>query len=255
MPTFVVRVWVPDRPGALGAVASRIGAVRGDLIGIDILERGAGRAIDELVVELPEADLVPLMVREVGQVDGVDVEDVRPAIEVLLDPRLDALETAASLVEKGDVPALLSALAERCARDLEADWAAVVDLDAPAPVMSVGAVPPAAWLIAFIAGSRASMAPGATTGAEAVAGPVPMSLKPAGRPLAGTVRPVPTTGPDDVAWADMGGASLVVVLGRQGRPFRARERRQLSALCRIADYRWAELVTRASRSLHPSGAL
>ena len=48
-----MRVWLPDRPGALGAVASRIGAVRGDLVGVDILERGAGRAIDELVVELP----------------------------------------------------------------------------------------------------------------------------------------------------------------------------------------------------------
>ncbi len=31
--TFVVRVWLPDRPGALGQVASRIGAVHGDVIG------------------------------------------------------------------------------------------------------------------------------------------------------------------------------------------------------------------------------
>ena len=53
MPVFVLRVWVPDRPGALGAVASRIGAVRGDLIGIDILERGAGRAIDCLLYTSP----------------------------------------------------------------------------------------------------------------------------------------------------------------------------------------------------------
>ena len=51
METFVVRVWVPDRPGALGQVASRIGAVRGDVVGIDILERGAGRAVARRVVE------------------------------------------------------------------------------------------------------------------------------------------------------------------------------------------------------------
>ena len=63
MSTYVVRVWIPDRPGALGAVASRIGAVRGDLIGIDILERGAGLAIDELVVSLPDDDLVPLLLK------------------------------------------------------------------------------------------------------------------------------------------------------------------------------------------------
>jgi hypothetical protein len=51
--TIVVRVWMPDRPGALGQVASRIGAVRGDVLAIEILEQGGGRAIDELTVALP----------------------------------------------------------------------------------------------------------------------------------------------------------------------------------------------------------
>ena len=54
MESYVVRIWLPDRPGALGQVASRIGAVRGEIVGIEILERGAGRAVDELVVDLPE---------------------------------------------------------------------------------------------------------------------------------------------------------------------------------------------------------
>src|SRR5436190_10446757 len=100
MPTYLVRVWVPDRPGALGAVASRIGAVGGDLVGIEILERGGGRAIDELVVELPDddQDRVALLVNEMCEVDGVDVEEIRPVTAWLRDPRLDALETAAVLV-------------------------------------------------------------------------------------------------------------------------------------------------------------
>ena len=55
--TFVIRMWLPDRPGALGQVASRIGAVRGDVVGIDILERDGGQAVDELVVELPDGGL------------------------------------------------------------------------------------------------------------------------------------------------------------------------------------------------------
>lgn len=214
MPRFVIRVWVPDRPGALGAVASRIGAVRGDLVGIDILERGGGRAIDELVVELPEADLVPLLISEVGQVDGVDVEDIRPARDAVADPRLDALESAALLVEQTTVAALLDALAARASRDFAADWAAVVDLDAPAPLVTVGAAPPLSWLGAFVAGSRVSVVPAGDTG------------------------------PDDVAWAEMEAASLVVVLGRRGIPLRARERQQLSVLARIVDHRWVELVTR-----------
>lgn len=38
---YLIRVQLPDRPGALGAVASRIGSVGGDVISIDILERFA----------------------------------------------------------------------------------------------------------------------------------------------------------------------------------------------------------------------
>ncbi|MDQ2724112.1 MAG: hypothetical protein M3Y36_01235 [Actinomycetota bacterium] len=214
MPSFVVRVWVPDRPGALGAVASRIGAVRGDLVGIDILERGAGRAIDELIVDLPEESLVPLLISEIGEVDGVDVEDVRPAPAAFMDPRLDALESAAFLVERVDVADLLEALARRSTRDLQADWAAVLDPMATAPMVTVGNAPPAPWLQAFIAGSRAAVA----TGDEG--------------------------GPDDVAWAQMasGDEDAVIVLGRRGRPFRSRERRQLAALARIVDHRWSELA-------------
>src|SRR3954452_4548491 len=107
MESYVVRLWLPDRPGALGAVASRIGAVRGDVVGIDILERGAGRAIDELIVELPSEDLLDLLIEEIAQVDGVDVEDVRPLPTPLGDARLDALDTAALLVEQDTVRDLL----------------------------------------------------------------------------------------------------------------------------------------------------
>ncbi len=217
MATYVVRIWLPDRPGALGAVASRIGAVRGDLIGVDILERGAGRAIDELVVELPHENLLPLMVNEVNEVDGVDVEDIRQVPGAPVDPRLDALETAAFLVERQQPDDLLGALVTHAARDFEADWAAVIDPSAPHPLNSVGSMPPEAWVFAFVKGARASM--GGKTGAAS---------------------------PADVAWADLSVASLVVVLGRDGRPFRTRERRQLSALARIADNRWVEIVTRTS---------
>lgn len=226
MPFYAVRVWVPDRPGALGAVASRIGAVRGDLIGIDILERGAGRAIDELIVDLPSDSLVGLLVSEISQVDGVDVEDVRRAGDGLADPRLDALETAVSLVTQQAVAPLLASLARSSLRDFQSDWAAVVDPDRGEPAASVGPTPPLPWLQAFLAGSRASVAP----------------------------RPGESA-PDDVAWADLDVAGLVLVLGRQGRPFRIRERRQLTALARIVDTRWAEISIRSGRLVHPSSRI
>lgn len=207
MERYVVRVWVPDRPGALGQVASRIGAVRGDVVGIDILERGAGRAIDELVVELPDAGLVSLLLDEIGQVDGVDVEDVRPAAAELADPRLDALQTAAVLVGAPSYGELLSALVAHARRDFGTEWAVVADLESGLLLASHGAPPPPAWLVAFVAGSRSS--------ASVCSG---------------------ECGPDDVAWAALGASDLVLLLGRQGRPFRARERHQLAALCTIAQH-------------------
>ena len=71
MSNYLIRVQLPDRPDALGAVASRIGSVGGDVISIDILEREHGVVVDELGVGLPGDDLVGLLRDEVLEVDGV----------------------------------------------------------------------------------------------------------------------------------------------------------------------------------------
>ncbi|MDQ4133922.1 MAG: hypothetical protein M3179_12130, partial [Actinomycetota bacterium] len=156
METFIVRVWLPDRPGALGAVASRIGAVRGDVVGVDILERGGGRAIDELVVQLPDSSLVSLLSTEIAQVDGVDVEDVRPAPSRLHESGLDALETAGVLVASPTVEALLQALTAHARDNFESEWATVVDLHEPRLLATEGDPPEPAWLAAFVTGSQSS---------------------------------------------------------------------------------------------------
>ena len=222
METFVVRLWLPDRPGALGAVASRIGAVRGDVVGIDILERGAGRVIDELVVELPDAHLVSTLVAEIGEVDGVDVEDVRPSTDHVLDARLDALETAEVLVRATSVDEVCESLVAHAARDFEAQWCVLSGLDADESSVSIGAPPAPAWLRAFVAGSRYSVDTALVDGS----GEQGLSGK---------------EGPDDVAWAPLPAADRALVLGRKGRPLRTRERRQLAALARIADHRWRQI--------------
>jgi hypothetical protein len=82
--------------------------------------------------------------------------------------------------------------------------------------LSIGSPPDVAWLRAFVAGSRYSVAAvPRTTGDE--------------------------QGPEDVAWAPLPAVDRALVVGRKGRPFRARERRQLAALARIADHRWRQL--------------
>lgn len=125
MERFVVRVELPDRPGALGLVASRVGAVRGEIVGIDILERAAGRAVDELVIDLPDSSLLELLVAEMTAVDGVEVDDVRRAPSGRPDPRLDALETAVHLTEATSIDTLLESLVTSARRTLDADTAVV----------------------------------------------------------------------------------------------------------------------------------
>ena len=75
---YVVRISLPDRPGALGLVASRIGAVGGDIVAINILEREDGRAVDEFVVEIDE-ELIDLLQSEIHEVDGASVLEIRAA--------------------------------------------------------------------------------------------------------------------------------------------------------------------------------
>lgn len=240
--TFVIRVWLPDRPGALGQVASRIGAVRGDVVGIDILERDGGQAVDELAVELPDDQLVDLLVAEIHQVDGVAVEEVRPVAEALHDPRLDALEAAAQLVGATDVEELLAAVVVHARRVVGASWVAVLSLEPPSEgegvLVADEDAPSRGWLEAFLAGSRAA------EGTSAAASSVPAP--------SGSATPSGTAGRADVIWAPLPSSGLALVMGRESMAYRARERRQVAALARVVDTRARELVRAHGRSRHPS---
>lgn len=206
----LVRVWLPDRPGALGLVASRVGAVEGDIVGIDVLERGETVAVDEFAVELANLDLLELMVREIEEVDGVSVEEVR-IVATFPDPRLDALESAAALCETASVAELQQTLVEQTRREFLADWSALLAEDAVVARGGAGP-PPDEMLRALAAGTAAS-------------------------PLVADG----TTGPDDLAVAKLDGHGSTLLVGRDGHPFRRRERAQLRALAHIADRAWALL--------------
>lgn len=200
----VVRVWLPDRPGALGQVASRIGAVKGDVLGIEILEVGGGRVIDELVVDLDDPSLVDLLVAEVGAVDGVSVEHVRPLDGDRADPDLAALEVAAELAEAApaDRPGVLCAGIVRVA---DAAWTVV--LHDGAVLDRRGNAPDLAWLQAFLAGSQHL---GTGTAAE-------------------------QTAPSDLLWGHLPRSGMALAAGRHDRPVHERERTRVGLLVRLAD--------------------
>ncbi len=209
---ILVRVWLPDRPGALGLVASRIGAVRGDITGIDVLEQGDGVVIDEFAVRLSDVDLVPVLIREIEEVDDASVEEVR-VVGRFPDARLDALESAAALCEAADPAALIGRLVANVEREFLAGWAALVQ--GPAVLGSVGdGLPDSASLLAFAAGALDS--PAVANG---------------------------ESGPEDVAIAVLPRHRAAVLAGRDRNAFRARERYQLVALARVADRAW-ELLDR-----------
>ena len=213
MTTVLLRVWLPDRPGALGEVASAIGLAGGDVVGIEILERGGGRAIDELVVSLPEGVDVNALVARVSAVAGADIEDVRPVDDDEHDLGMAAVELAADLAEASDRAVVLARLTHAVHTTLAADWAVIA---ASGGVLSevVGDAPSAPWLSAYLEGVRHVAGAGAGHGA------------------------------DDVAWAELPGAGLDVVVGRSGRPLRDRERRFLRALARVSAVRWSDLGAR-----------
>ncbi len=222
-----MRVWLPDRPGALGVLANCVGEHGVEIIGIDILERDGDRAVDELTLEVTDAQAVEPLVAAVVGLQGFDVEDVRPLVSRLPFPGGDPLEAAVGLVDRPSSEELFDSLSHSVCAVFACDWAAVIDRSGPTPVLvgSAGDAPAAAWLDAFIGGAQATAA--LADGSH--------------------------TGPRDVAWAALDAAGVVAVVGRDGPPFRSRERRELRQLCRIADVRWRELALRSGMRAHPSG--
>src|SRR2546430_5689918 len=76
--SYLLRLVLPDRPGALGAVATALGEVGADITSVDVIERGTDHAIDDLVIELPPDRLADSLGTAAGSVPGVQVESIRP---------------------------------------------------------------------------------------------------------------------------------------------------------------------------------
>ncbi len=120
--SFLLRVVLPDKPGSLGAVATALGNAGADILGVDVVERADGHAIDDLAVELPPGRPPDVLITAAESVPGVEVESVRPH-----SGRLDTARELA-LVEEitNDPKEGLGLLAEGVPRIFRAGWAIVV---------------------------------------------------------------------------------------------------------------------------------
>jgi hypothetical protein len=144
-----LRIWVADRPGALGQVTRELGAAGADIVQVSVLSREGGRALDEITVFLPEQDQRARLERSLRSLGSVSVEGIRPSGEVPgAFPDLDLLGRVAA-----DPRAALGILVDALPRILAADWAVAVR---PGP--GAGPGDPGLGRAAFGAGTAALMA-------------------------------------------------------------------------------------------------
>lgn len=139
--SFLIRVLLPDSPGTLGAVATALGAVNADILSLDVVERGGGIAVDDMVVELPSGSLPDALITAAEGVEGVVVDAVRPYAGVLDTHReLELVEEIAAEPRNG-----LQLLAAGVPRIVRAGWALVVGHDTAGPqrLAASGAAPEA----------------------------------------------------------------------------------------------------------------
>ncbi|SEL78107.1 ACT domain-containing protein [Blastococcus sp. DSM 46786] len=214
--SYLLRLVLPDRPGILGAVATALGTAGIDIVSLDVLERGNGIAVDDVVVDLPGDRLPDSLITVAQAVPGVQVESLRPFAGPLDTHReLDLLDALA----RGDRPPTVL-LTSSLPRVFHSGWAVVLD-DAgqPAP-LDEGAV--------LAASEAAPSFPGLTLPWLPLTGP---RLLPSDEPW------LPER------WQEMAiemmavpyGAGRAIVLGRSGGPaFRRSELLRLAHVTGIA---------------------
>jgi hypothetical protein len=179
------RIWLPDAPGVLGAVAGEIGAVKGNVLGLEVLEREAGVAVDELVVEFPD-DLgsVDALSRGVRNVPGAGVEEVTELREPtgavahvhVPDREESVLAAAVSILEGATPEAALEALTNEIIVLFSLTWLALMDDALEQFVETHGDLPSVDWVVAFAEGARSGRDPANdTTGSGVFIEPVPAS--------------------------------------------------------------------------------
>jgi hypothetical protein len=160
-----LRIWLPDAPGVLGAVAAEIGSLRGNVVGLEVLEREAGVAIDELVVELPdEAGVLDAVCRGVRNVPGAGVEEVRQLVGDAPDREDSVLAAAAAILGAATPGEAVQALSRSLRTLFELSWLAVADFELSRFSHVHGDdVPSVQWVAAFAEGARSGGDPAIDT--------------------------------------------------------------------------------------------
>ena len=151
VPSYLLRVQLEDRPGRLGSLAVALGSVGADILSLDVVERSAGFAIDDLVVELPAGSMPDALITAAENLTGVYVDSIRPHTGLLEAHReLELIDHVAAATGRA---ARLQVLAEEAAPVLRVGWCTVLRASASGVERLAGShgapethLPSAPWL-------------------------------------------------------------------------------------------------------------
>nr|WP_205267430.1 amino acid-binding protein [Mycolicibacterium sphagni] len=118
----MLRVQLVDRPGSLGSLAVALGSVGADILSLDVVERGSGYAIDDLVVDLPHGAMPDTLITAAERLEGVRVDTIRPHTGLLEAHRELELIDHIAAADRDD---RLQVLADEAPRVLRVGWCTV----------------------------------------------------------------------------------------------------------------------------------
>lgn len=122
--SYLLRVQLPDRPGSLGSLAVALGTVGADILSLDVVERGDGYAVDDLVVDLAPGSLPDTLLTAAEKLGGVRVDSIRPYTGLLDTHReLELIDQVATANDDR-----MQVLVDGAARVLRVSWATVVGI-------------------------------------------------------------------------------------------------------------------------------
>lgn len=126
VPSYLLRIELADRPGSLGSVAVALGSVGADILSLDVVERGPGYAIDDLVIDLPAGAMPDSLITAAEALNGVLVHSIRPHTGLLEAHReLELIDKVAAAKPKSR----LAVLADEAPHVLRASWCTIVRQD------------------------------------------------------------------------------------------------------------------------------
>ena len=136
VPSYLLRVQLEDRPGSLGSLAVALGSVGADILSLDVVERAAGYAIDDLVVDLPPGAMPDMLITAAENLNGVYVD--ASARTPGCSRRTGSWNSSIMSPRPSGQAKRLQVLADEAPRVLRVGWCTVIRLTDSGPKRIVG---------------------------------------------------------------------------------------------------------------------